>query len=695
MMKSLVRGALCALLAGIIVCTAFLIPVTTSRASAAEQENETYETTPIEDDLKDIDILEYPKNPAGRVQIISFMEYCYSNRPFLAEAYGLFFYVYNPTEQELRTDEGANVVEMATEYGADGEPSDYDNLPLIVLDYTDNHRFYKFKLEDGLEVLQREKEYAAAHDDTRRYDISSIQLWAEGERTAEDYPVALTYRWTGYAKGCGEYSNAESTLDCQAEDLLTLDIPLYHTNAAGEKVSNQTYYRTDRSSLGANHRWQIDTVYFSVDKEIGDEYGLLQKIKAKWYEYQTQFIYVTSDEELKSALTPSIGVDISGYSNEDIHEKIGFGFGDFVTSVTGYDSATMYWNWGYALIRGRAQSNPFVGNTWYNNVDERVNQIDWLFQVENAGQNTVTENELWDYAEDYSKKFGVSTTDEYLRLLGLSDALFTDGTAIHGDGKEVQRGENILEFDTDATFDLRSYDSTLSGWDRFHNWWYGIENGSSWEINDLRPIEEIMADRISSLSGAAEIANDLKINEKDAEEFRTWADGEMENGKQVYLFRFAVTDYIEEVLDVQSTSDNYGVPDNYSHPLSRAQEAVFFGFEMLTLTYNNHGKLTVIPVVQSPIHVFDNIDVYLQEPPGLTWWQILFAVIAILLIILLLLKFCPWLVRGIIWVIMLPFKAIAAVVKDISNASKKRRRKKEEKELQQLQQEQPEQADKA
>lgn len=139
-----------------------------------------------------------------------------------------------------------------------------------------------------------------------------------------------------------------------------------------------------------------------------------------------------------------------------------------------------------------------------------------------------------------------------------------------------------------------------------------------------------------------------------------------------------MTDYVEEVLDVQSTSDNYGVPDNYSHPLSRAQEAVFFGFEMLTLTYNNHGKLTVIPVVQSPIHVFDNIDVYLQEPPGLTWWQILLAVIAILLIILLLLKFCPWLIRGVLWIIMLPFKAIAALVKDISNASKKRRRRKEE-----------------
>ena len=639
---------------------------------------ESYEKTAIEDDLKDIDVLEYPANPFGSAKLISFMEYCYSERSFLAEAYGLFFYVYNPTEKELRTERLANVVMMATEYNADGDPTDYDNLPLTFLDCTDNHRFYKFKLENSVDMLAQAKSYAKAHNGERRYDVVGIQLWEVGADTAEDHAVSVTYRWTGFAKGCGEYSNADSTLECVADDLLTLDIPLYHTNAEGQRIVNQTYYRTDKSSLGANHQWQIDTVYFSVDKAIGDKYGILQKIKAKWYEYQTQPIYVTSSNDLKSAFTPYIGVDLSTMTTQEVF-NIGYGFGDFAKYIGGLngDDDCFYWNWAYAMFEAPYRvSQGFTYNGYTNRVTTHVNQIDWLFKVENAGNNTITSTELWNYARDYSSKHGVSKTDEYLKLLGLSDKLFTSGTAVHGDGKEVKRGENILEFDTDATFDLRSYDSTLSGWDRFHNWWYGIKNGSSWEINDFRPIEEITADRLSSLQGADEIANDLKINKSDAEEFRTWAKAEIEGGKQVYLFRFAVTDYTQQVLSVQRHGNRGGSVSTTSHPISMAQEAVFFGFEMLTVTYNNHGVLTVIPVVQSPIHVFDNIDIYLQEPEGLTWWQILLAIILILLLVLILLKFCPWLIQIIVWIILLPFKVIAAFFKSISKSAKRRREKK-------------------
>ncbi len=274
----------------------------------------------------------------------------------------------------------------------------------------------------------------------------------------------------------------------------------------------------------------------------------------------------------------------------------------------------------------------------------------------------------------YSKKYGASTTDEYLKLLGFSDNLFTDTTAIHGDGKTVKRGENEIEFDTDATFDLRSYDSTLSGWDRFCNWLYGVDNGSAWEINDFKPIEEVTEKSISSIYSDAEVANNLKLNEKDVAEFRSWAKSEMESGKKVYLFRFAVTDYIQETLSVQKHGNCSGVPSKTSYPISMAQQAVFLGFEILTVTYNNHGKLTVIPVVESPIHVFDDIDVYLQETPDLEWWQILLAVLALVLLVVILWPVLPYIIQAVIWVIMLPFKLIGAIV----NAVKKRRRNKED-----------------
>lgn len=682
-MKNAVKGFLCAALAGMVCLFSVVTDMKTFRVNAAESDYSSYDETPIEDDMGHIDVMQYPKNEDGKASLISFMEYCYSEKPFLSEAYGIFLYVYNPTEKPLRTEALANNVQMAYRYRGDGKPQDYKQFPLVYLDCTDNYRFYKFKLLDATQLLGLEKEYAAKHG-KRRYDVSSIQLWQQGKRTPDDSPVALTYFWTGYGQGCGEYSNAESTLACDSENLVTLEIPLHHTNESGEEVTNQTYYRTGKSSLGANHQWQIDTVYFSVDEDdlfdrAGEDLGILQKIKAKWYEYQTQPIYVTSSEDLKKAFTPYIGVDISSMSEQDVF-NIGYGFGDFAKYIGGLsgDDDCFYWDWAYAVFQAPFYTQGgFTYNGYTNNVREVVNQIDWLFQVEDAGANKVTTEELLSYAEDYSKKHGVSS-DRYLKLLGFSDALFTDGTAIHGDGKEVKRGENELEFDTDATFDLRSYDSTLSGWDRFLNWWYGVDNGTEWEINDFKPIEEVTEGDISSIYGDGEVGEALKLNEGDVPEFRKWADKEIKDGKKVYLFRFAVTDYTQEVLHVQRHGNCSGAVSTTDYPISRAQQAVFLGFEILTVTYNNNGKLTIIPVVQSPIHVFDDVDVYLQEKPPLEWWQIVLAVVLVVLLLVLLWKFLPWILQAIVWVLLLPFKLIAALCKAISNSVKKRRRKREE-----------------
>ena len=693
-MKISAKRVLCALLAAL-VCLFAATSSVYGRTVAAASDYASFDETPIEDDMADVDVLQYPKNPLGKATLISFQEYCYSDKAFLQEAYGLYVYVYNPTEKELKTDALANSVEMAVKYDADGFPEDYEQFAMIFLDCTDNCRFYKFKIAATSHFRTMATEYSKAHDGIRRYDVSSIQLWAEGENTSTDYPVSLTYRWTGYAENCGEYMGSESTLECTADDLVTLEIPLHHTNEAGEEVTNQTYYRTGKSSLGANHQWQIDTVYFSVDEDdlfhrAGEDLGILQKIKAKWYEYQTQPIYVTSSKELKEAFTPYIGVDISSMSTQDVF-NIGYGFGDFAKYIGGLNGDDcFYWDWAYAVFQAPFYTQGgFTYNGYTNNVREVVNQIDWLFQVENAGANRVTTEELLSYAEDYSKKYGVSS-DRYLKLLGFSDALFTDGTAIHGDGKEVKRGENELEFDTDATFDLKSYDSTLSGWDRFLNWWYGVDNGTEWEINDFKPIVEVTEGDISSIYGDGEVGEALKLNERDVPEFRKWADKEIKDGKKVYLFRFAVTDYTQEVLHVQRHGNCSGAVSTTEYPISRAQQAVFLGFEILTVTYNNNGKLTVIPVVQSPIHVFDDVDVYLQEKPPLEWWQIVLAVVLVVLLLVLLWKFLPWIFQAIIWVIMLPFKLIAALCKAISNCVKKRRRKKEEEEQQAQQNEQAE-----
>ena len=60
------------------------------------------------------------------------------------------------------------------------------------------------------------------------------------------------------------------------------------------------------------------------------------------------------------------------------------------------------------------------------------------------------------------------------------------------------------------------------------------------------------------------------------------------------------------------------------------------------------------------------------------WWKILLAVLLIILLIIILFPVLPWIIKGLFWIISLPFKAVAALFKSIDKAKKKRSEKKEE-----------------
>ena len=68
-----------------------------------------------------------------------------------------------------------------------------------------------------------------------------------------------------------------------------------------------TYYRTESSGKGENHRNQLDTVYFAVPKRLFDTYGKLQRIKAEWYEFKTKDYVVTSNSEFYNAVQSYLG----------------------------------------------------------------------------------------------------------------------------------------------------------------------------------------------------------------------------------------------------------------------------------------------------------------------------------------------------------------------------------------------------
>ncbi len=632
-------------LTGMVCLSAFSMP--TMRASAATAES--YDETPIEDDIGDVSPLEYPKNPVGKASLVTFMEYCYTEKELLSENYALYFYLYNPTEKPLRTEVGVNTVEMACAYNTEGNPSSYEQFQLCFLDCTENNRFYKFRLKNPSEFYTLQRTYSSLHS-VRRYDISSIQLWDEGAPLPEDYPISFTYKWTGFAHGCGEYANADSTLECNAEELETIQLDLHST----------TYRFPYINEHGPGHQNQLDSVYFAVPKEFNERYGDLYRVKCCWNEQKTSPIIVTNRQDVYDDVASHLGTDGSGakielYANYDQNQ-----LGEFVFSSA---------DWAF-------------NNTIFED-DDDVDRtpVGYVFKSDKSKikEEAISSDEIMKWISDHN-------TASYLFA----------GEVDEGRTKGYQ--EHI--FTADEPIPLLSFDKTAGGYEKFSMKWEAFWTGKSWDFGEdaQSSVEPIRFIKDSDFTGQdTQDAENLCVLEKDFEGFKAFYE-EKKEANNIFLLRFAVTDYYSNYCRAGYYEYSWFPPPgaNYFHgdddSTYMARETVFLKFDIIELTFLCDTMETVIPVVASPIDIVGGVTGPIREDrPGLL--DFLLAILGIILIVvifLLLLRFCPWLIKGVVFVVALPFKAVVAAGKGISKSVKRRREKKQSAKKQDAEQQPPE-----
>ena len=259
-----------------------------------------YDNTNVLDDLKSatvngdpFDLSAYPRNPFGTPQVITFVEYCYSQYENGNGNYALYIYVYNPALTEFSFLSQRNKIEISSDFYVAGEEGligavkDYTKFPIRFCNASTGeyaNLFLKFRIVDDAGILlqaEREREQGTG---SRYYHISGIELFTlSGDATtAIDYWVNQYYQFSGYAEGYGDSEKFPFRCDVTGNaEAVRLDV-------------KHTYYRTESSGQGANHQNQLDTVYFAVPKRLFDTYGKLQRIKAEWYEYKTKEVVVTS-----------------------------------------------------------------------------------------------------------------------------------------------------------------------------------------------------------------------------------------------------------------------------------------------------------------------------------------------------------------------------------------------------------------
>lgn len=566
-----------------------------------------YDSTDIESDLADIDVSAYPKNENGRHRLldeVGFMEYAYSDSVFIADNYyGLYFYVYNPTEKPVVLAEGAHHVNMATEYDENGAPVDYDNCEITFLDATANNRFLKFKLTDSRAAYDREVSYAAKHGGERRYDIASIQLLFSGDGHATDSftgvdnqeGVSFTYFCTGYSAGCGADPEAESTLDIQYKKLDTIGLDI-----------QSTWYRTDR--IDGEMRYTLSSVYFAVDDRYIIDYGTLQIVKAEWYEYKTTPILVTDSNEIETALTPYLGYTLPQDEKGDYR-----------------DTSVPFYFYEYLGPGETADHHGLGWNTYYSRDSMQMRRYDWLIKVDDI-KATVPSEKVQEWAENYPVYAG----DDVLTVDGrtYNANLFTDEV---DDGHT--RGYNVKVFDArdeSQWIDLKTIDQT-SDWDKFWNQFLPAgSRDEEWVIaEDVKPIEEVTPERVNASDAA--VMNDLLVDSSQVGKLRSYVQTAEESNKTVYMLRFSLSEYNATDLEYHPSDDwsGYDYIDFYA-----ATDTVYLSFDIIYLGFVKNDVVTIIPVVADPVDVYPALTPTEDlEKDNIPWWAYAILIVAELVVL--------------------------------------------------------------
>ena len=637
----------------------------TSAVFTKAAEEYSFDDSNVLDDLqsatvngKPFNIIDFAFDESKRLQIINFVEYNYSYRSSARTDYALYVYIYNPAAVNINCESRQNKIQMAVAWNKSGDgkafPVNYSKFRLKFCNKSENENykglFYKFRvidtpLADGSLMVDR------VNSNERRYDVSGVELLTDGNSNATEYGIGGTYKFKGYVKGCGPDKYADSTLSCEVKTLETISLKLHHTN-----------FRTDVSSLGKDHYNEVNTVYFSVPESYFETYGNLQKIHAEWWEYKTKKMAVTSDPELCNTMLDYTGVEIGEHTDDvpfslQTRYRSSSGGSSGTVGVINYawtyntDLSTEYTSAGtpYQTYFSKEIQHilPFVFYSPAKSVDGIFNFLDSRTNVGSVGGNVVA-----DYIYSYKNELGHGYIDCNGRQI--SKDLFVDEV---DDGRT--RGYNNKTVDFGDTFDLKSYDSNHTWWDKFLDYgFYGKETSTSGNYKDVQPITALTGDMLSG--GVNDVAKKILVNSDDVSDIKNYYAVETAKNNRVILFRFANTDYYcAEDMDV----DNVYI----------AQETVFLDFDVIDLTFNKDGVYYVIPAVASPIDIVNELT---PPPARLNTLRLLLFMIGLILLILILAPFLPAILRVAIFLISVPFKIVSAICKGISGAVNNRRAEK-------------------
>lgn len=641
-----------------------------------------YEQTNVMSNLKGstiggkaFDVKDYPHNENGSPQIISLVEFCYSYYEDRQDDYGLYIYVYNPQDKAIDEKTERNKIQFTY-----GDKPSYGKYTLKFLNYSKDEgiegRFYKFRIE--LTDVERADILKTISPDERVYKVSGIELSIKNKVT--EHTTAQTYTYKGFAIGYGSELAESDTLSCKVDGFdkyISLDV-------------RSTYWRPNGTHADLHSRDTLHSVYFSVPNEIVNEYGEMTGVHATWLNVQTAPIIVTGNKTIYNALEPYIGKYQNAGSSENYPENKTLNY----ALVTDSDM-TYYGHGHYGTLAYNVWTTTY-GGSCVNNYERIIYDLRYLFYADNGNADTYTlpsellvgdkDNGIKGWFETYTEKFGGEKINNRF-----SKDLFD-----HVD-------DAFTEVNITANDEFKLTDVTTSK--NYWGWLFGPGSDLTATGSNTYNISAIQKITTKDFDGFGKDVFEDKfyVDASDYDELRQYVIESNAKNETVYLFRYYQSIYdsqeAREFRFVEDWAISRGKFGNYEEIDTNAYIAqmwIQLDFDIIDLTFTKDNVSTIIPVVMNPIDIAADADnpVYTTtDRKGLSWWQILLAILLGILVIILLLKFAPNVIVVIIKILLLPFKAMGAVFKGIGNATKpmrerNRQRRAEQREQRRIEKEQ-------
>ena len=560
-----------------------------SAVAYAAESNLEFDKTYVLDDLEGsavngvtFDVDDYPYDKDGDIQLIGFVEYGYSAYQNMQQNYGLYVYLYNPRLLDI-TDSSCKI-----QIGVDsGSAEDYNKYFLKSVSKSEGvttNRFIKMK------VLNAEELLPDLDPGKRVYNVSGIEIATYGSGEIIEYNVSSWYSFSGYSKGYGTDPKAESTLVQQTDELETIEIT--------GLLDRQTVYRDNIGNPSVTSHNQVNGVYFGLDKEYIDEFGLLQRIKAEWYEYRTTPILVFDTQATYDKFYASRGVN--RFDTTCTYHVVNST--DWAPTPTGSVDTIVYYD-PYFSDDADGSHTSSGGYVWYFN--NPIDYLGWVIKGDGDIMHSyvVPESVLKSYRKEYESDFVSSLVKD--GTVSYSSYLFNTDV---GEGRKA--GYNVYEFDADNdAFDFTDYGidtSTYKGWQKFKEL-FGWKPETESVLQDQSPIEIIDNERYWQLSALSnsDFAREMLIDESEVDKFKSYCNSELAAGRVVIHFRFACTEY-----EARSAHVHYEGASGVSEVGNAfaAEENVFLNFDVLSLTFkNDDGEYRIFPVVNDPIDIISGI----------------------------------------------------------------------------------------